>query len=312
MMQRYNYRRPSYILTKDTPADWIRTAKLNKRVVRFNRVVAVVERSLLSQVQGELAYFENLKLGRVVPAKQCAWIARRPRVGNGRRGQRGKGRIVRNRGQQHNRGQRGSNPKLRALGVGGPFAVPARIRAKLTFSKTVAITNTGFGYANIRFSPTNAYDVDPAFASTAMPFFTEYTTMYRRYRVDSSAISVKFANLDLIAHTAYVTADNQDPGANLATPQPLMSNRTSRHGVLGLGTGQGTCSIRNHASTSIFAGVANVGQDDAYSALSGNSPTNNWWWAVGVFSTGSIANGVHVDVRMDVTVEFYEVGTPST
>jgi len=226
---------------------------------------------------------------------------------NSRRGGRGGSR----RGRKTKKGDRGRNPNLRALVVRGPFAVPGRIRVTLSYSKTVAVTNATFGYANVRFSPTNAYDIDPVLGSTAMPFFTEYMTMYRRYRVDSANIRVGMANLDLVAYTAYVTADNQDPGANTATPQPLMSNRTSKHGILGLGTGQGTCVIRNRASTAYFAGVRNTQQDDAYSALAGNSPTNNWWFAVGIFSTGAIANGVHCDIKLDVTVEFYEVATPS-
>jgi len=190
--------------------------------------------------------------------------------------------------------------------------VAPRTRAKMTFSKTVAITNATFSYANIRFCPTQAYDVDPIFGSTAMPFFAEYSIMYRRYRTVSAVITVGFANLDLVAYTAYIAATNQDPGANTATYAPLMSSRISRQCAIGLGTGAGVGRLRLQASTSDFGGVRNTLQDDAYSALAGNVPTNNWWFAVGVLSTGAIANGVHVDVRLDVVVDFYEVGTPAT
>jgi len=216
------------------------------------------------------------------------------------------------RGGGRKRGARGRRGGTRLMVVGGRFAVPPRTRAKLCYSKTVAITNATFGYANVRFSPTNAYDVDPVLGSTAMPFFTEYNSMYRRYRTVSAVITVNFANLDLVAYTAYVTADNQDPGANTANYAPQMSNRMSRHCVLGLGTGDGNGRLRLRASTSDFGGVRNTLQDDNYSALAGNSPTNNWWFNVGVLSTGAIANGVHADINIDVIVDFYEIGTLPT
>lgn len=225
-------------------------------------------------------------------------------------GMRGGG-IRGTRRQKKNVVGRERNPPLRVVVNPGRAFMPDRYRTMLTFQKTVAVTNAGLGYANVRFSPTNAYDVDPVLGSTACPGFLPLTTLYRRYRTDSAVCRVGFANLDLIALTAYITADNQDPGSNTATYQPLLSNRYSVNRVIGLGTGNSSGALTLRASTAQFGGVRNVGQDDSYSALSGNSPTNNWWFAVGVVSTGAIANGVHISFRCDLTIEFYELGTPA-
>lgn len=46
-----------------------------------------------------------------------------------------------------------------------------------------ALANTGFNTASVGYQINGLFDVDPRLASTQVPYFTEWMTMYVRYRV---------------------------------------------------------------------------------------------------------------------------------
>lgn len=94
-------------------------------------------------------------------------------------------------GRRQNRDERPSHA-LRVTGIRS-FA-PPRVLVQLKFFKTGNISGPGTS-AGERLFPTNAYDVDPLFASTAMPGFSEWGLLYRSYRTLSSKISVEFSNM---------------------------------------------------------------------------------------------------------------------
>jgi len=177
------------------------------------------------------------------------------------------------------------------------------------------MNNAGSAFANIRFTPTYCYDVDPALGSVAVPGFTEYGTLYRFYRLVSARIVVNFGNNEAFPLTAYVCPINFDPGANaaLAVATSVRGQNVCRAAMLGSLTGIGTKIIRASTTTQTFGGVLWTGQIDTYCApVSGASaPANNWYYMVGVTSPQVLVNGVTLDVVLHLTIEFFELNTPT-
>lgn len=177
------------------------------------------------------------------------------------------------------------------------------------------MTHTGFATTNIRYSASNAYDVDPTVGSTAMPGYTELSTLYRRYRVFSTTLVATFANLEVFPGTVCVCPVNADPGANVSVPQPYMSFPGAKTSMVGAVSGDSVRVIRSTASPQTFGGSRYTGADDSYSALVNAGPTNQIWWYIGFFTpTNSLTTtgGVDVNVRLFVTLDFYELATPPT
>lgn len=191
--------------------------------------------------------------------------------------------------------------------------MPSRFRTRLTFQKLASINNNTFTFANIRFVPTNCYDIDPQFATTAMPGFSELGSLYRLYRAKSFRISVSFSNLDATSVNCYICPINIDPGVNDSTAQNLLSNRRMRNVMIGPSTGMSTSkSIGTRVAIDEFGGVKWSGQIDQYcSSTSGSAPTNNIYLAVGIETSPAMTLGVVAVVKITVDLEFFELSSPS-
>ncbi len=193
---------------------------------------------------------------------------------------------------------------------------PSRLRTKLRFSKFVTMSAAASTAANIIFAPTYAYDIDPTIGSTAMAGFSEYAQMYRFCRVQASNIVLHFANQQSFNVVAYVTPVNTNPGANYAasTAQTFLANPFTRQAILGPLTGRNTAIVRHSETTAKYAGAWNARVNDTYvgSTTGASSPTNNWYWTVGVVGTASVSTGVDVLVTLDIDIEFFELTNPSS
>jgi hypothetical protein len=198
----------------------------------------------------------------------------------------------------------------------GRLPIPPRAYTRLHFWSPKTINNAAAIYANVRFIPTYAYDVDPALGSTAMPFFAELGTLYRYYRVTSSKISVHFAQVsaDATATNTCVCPVNFDPGANTAASANYFSNPLSKKGILGYSTGNSTCVVSNSMKTDTFAGVKWEGVIDNYCGTTTGSlvPSNNWYWFVGTYTSPAMTNGCIAFIDLSVDICFFEETSPST
>jgi len=186
---------------------------------------------------------------------------------------------------------------------------PPRLRMNLLFQKQVIMNNSGVGYQNVRFAPTNAYDIDPTVGSTAMSGFSEYATLYRFYRVHSSRILVDFVNQETFGVMVYVAVANSDPSTGSATCVAFLTNPRTKQMTLGPATGMSSGAIRSNHSTSQMGGVSSLSILDEYSALTSGSPNNNWWWVIGTFSAANMSSGIFMSLRIEVEVEFFEFAT---
>lgn len=192
----------------------------------------------------------------------------------------------------------------------GPTFMPPVFRTGLRYAKELNMVNALSGWANVRFIPTYAYDVDPIAGSTAMPGFTELQTIYRAYRVLGSRIKVEFSNLDTLAGTVVVCPVNYDPGANTVSFQTYLSSFSTKSAPIGFSTGNGQARVSHSFRTSQFGGALSNAVD-TYSTSLTAAPANNIFWLVGSYLNTNQINGVFIHVIIDIDIEFFELLSPA-
>lgn len=131
------------------------------------------------------------------------------------------------------------------------------------------VTTAGGLLANIRFT-TNAYDVDPVLASTAMAGFTELAALYARFRTLRMSYKFTACNQELfpvsIIHGfSNVVITSAALGLNYAE-NPLMSCH-----MLGPLTGQGRGSYARSSSVGDISGTNQYLLDDLYTGSTTSS-----------------------------------------
>jgi len=149
-----------------------------------------------------------------------------------------------------------------------------------------------------------------------MPGFTEYSGLYRKYRVNGFMATCSYSNLEAVPVLVYLTVLNSDPGTSVVpgTAQTLLAQPITQRSLIGPLTGNSALrQLSLNASVSSFGGSSNKELDDSYSAfVTGTAPLNNMWLLVGAFKqAGTLAAGILFDLAIDIDIEFFEVNTPS-
>jgi len=194
---------------------------------------------------------------------------------------------------------------------------PDRLRTHLRFHKLLVVQNSSANSASVRFEPTYAYDVDPTVASTAMPGFTEYSGLFRKYRVNGFKAVVSYSNVETTPVLVYIAPLNQDPGSNVVgtTAQTILAQPCSQERLVGPITGNGTTVLTCYGSVAGLGGSSNQSIDDNYSAFTSgsSSPANNMYLHVGAIGQGAtLTSGVQVDITIDIDIEFFEAAFPAS
>jgi hypothetical protein len=187
------------------------------------------------------------------------------------------------------------------------LALPDRYICKLRYWKSVQLSLNTINTPSVRFSPSNAYDIDPLLASTAMSGYVELAAIYGSYRVTGSDIVVECIN----ASTAHpvrlmVGATNVDPGGTPSAPYilSLAEQPYAKSTIVGLAGGP-PARVKNHLTTERIYGNPMVLYDDNFSAPTTGSPSNNWWWVIGLYSQSLFAQTATLNVTIEVEVQFY-------
>ncbi len=204
---------------------------------------------------------------------------------------------------------------MQTLTVLGKNFAPDRFRTTLKFNSVGLHFNNGQIYCNIRFAPTNCYDVDPTLGSTAMPGFTELAGIYRRYRAIRFRAKVSFANAEAHTGVVWVCPVNADPGANTSSYQTYLSNKRCKAQAIGLSTGSSTAGLKTGwVGVAEFGGSRNPENDDRYSGdTSGsNAPQNIIYLAIGFITDVAQTVGMMVCVDLEVDLEFFELSSPAS
>jgi hypothetical protein len=184
------------------------------------------------------------------------------------------------------------------------------VYAKPSYMFQAASVNTG-----VRFSPTNAYDVDPTLGSTALPGFTELAGLYKFYRVASSRVKVAFYNKEAFPEVLYLLPTNTDFGANPSTAvqTSFLSNPNCKSQIIGPLTGGGKAILTHSISTAGYSGASVERAIDPYVGRTNGSasPTNNYYWNIGCLGDANMVTGVDYVIQIWVTIRFFELVEPS-
>lgn len=220
-----------------------------------------------------------------------------------RKGKKGKGRG------QRKRPATGA-PKL--VVYRGLQYMPPRFQTTLRFTASNIVSNSLNTYANFRYEPTYAYDIDPSLGSTVMPGFSEFMLMYRQYRVNWFKATCRFSSREAFPTMAYLCPVNFDPSVNTANYQNYLSSRSARIKPLGSLTGNGACTVSlPRVSVASFAGARQNQSDDGTVGSSTSAPANNIWVIIGLTGTANLTNGAYFLVTIDIDLDFMELASPS-
>lgn len=169
------------------------------------------------------------------------------------------------------------------------------------------VTNIGGAQAGIKFR-TEAYDVDPAIASTAMPGFTEFAAFYSRYRALKLGYKFSVSNYEafpvsiLHGYTINsIASGSLNPGY---AGNPLFGTA-----ILGPATGSGKGVYSQNKSVVQIAGTTQPLYDDLYTGSTTSATlatAGTVYCNLGIVSAIPLtANGVHVFVEITLRVRFY-------
>jgi hypothetical protein len=188
------------------------------------------------------------------------------------------------------------------------MAFPPRMLAKLKFWTQVGFVLTTNNYANYRFRPSGAFDVDPALGGTSMAGFAELSAFYQTYRVSRSQIKVTLiCPSATIPVTLIVLPMNADPTNSFGVANIIasMGNPYAKSKTSGL-TGSNPPVVSSDMSTKVIFGDSEVLFDHNFTALVSTVPNNNWFWNVCVLAPAVIATAVYAVVEIYVDCEFYD------
>jgi hypothetical protein len=185
--------------------------------------------------------------------------------------------------------------------------MPVEFDTTFTYLVQYVVTTNGALLANIRFT-TNAYDVDPTLASTAMAGFSELAALYARFR--TLHMSYKFTAynqeafpVSILHGFSCVVISSAALGLNYAE-NPLMSSH-----MLGPLTGQGRAVYRKSASVQEISGTAQSLYDDLYTGSTTSSTLASAGTCHCYFGVVSNANltaaGVLVTAEISLRVRLY-------
>ena len=188
------------------------------------------------------------------------------------------------------------------------LVISDRYRTGLRYWKMVSFNLAAVNTAAVRFSPSNAYDVDPLVGGTNMSGFIEMAGFYNRYRVLASKLKCEVTNGTNATPIVVITCPlNDDPGST-PTSAAILSWKEQPYAVskmVGL-TGSPVIVIDNRMSTEKIFGSKMALFDDAFQAYTTNSPGNNWFWAIGVYSLATTSANIQICVTIEVDVEFFD------
>jgi hypothetical protein len=158
-----------------------------------------------------------------------------------------------------------------------------------------------------RFSPSNAFDVDPLLGGTNMSGFTEMSSLFSTYRVLDSTIKVETTNPSTTQPVvSFLAPVNVDPGAAPSAAYILSIKEQPYSTAKSIGLlGAPLATIGSKMSTERIFGSKAALFDDAFAAPVTGSPANNWFWVIGLYAFNVIPAAIFSTVTIDVDVEFF-------
>lgn len=185
--------------------------------------------------------------------------------------------------------------------------MPEEFDTKLKYLTFEAISNVGATAASLRFR-TEAFDVDPALGSTAMPGFTEFAAFYQRYRTLAMRYKFSIANQEAfpVAVLAGYTCSTIASGSLgiVYAGNPLFQDS-----ILGPLTGQGRVTFQDDKTVVQVVGSTQPLYDDLYTGSTTSATlatAGTIYCHIGVNSPLALtAAGCVCAIEIELTIRFY-------
>jgi len=190
-----------------------------------------------------------------------------------------------------------------------PRAVmPPEFDTVLSYHVQDQVTNVGALLASIKFD-TNAYDVDPALGSTAMPGFTEFAGFYSRFRTLAMSYKFSVANQEVFPLTIIHGFSNSSIASG-AVNINYAGNPMMQSTMVGPLTGMCTRILRGSKTVCQINGTQQPLFDDLFTGSTTSSTltstgTKYCYCAVVAPVVLTAAGGLLVTVEIKLRVRFY-------
>jgi hypothetical protein len=185
--------------------------------------------------------------------------------------------------------------------------MPEEFDTTLVYTVQDVMTNVGGTAASIKFR-TEAYDVDPALASTAMPGFAEFAAFYARYRTLALGYQFDCANQEAFSVTLLHGYTNSSIASG-SLPITYAGNPLFGTSIVGPATGSNTARFRNMKTVCQISGTAQPLYDDLFTGSTTSATlatAGTCYCNLGVISNAALtALGVLVTARISLRIRFY-------
>lgn len=185
--------------------------------------------------------------------------------------------------------------------------MPSTFRTTMKYIVQDIVTNVGGVLASIRFR-TDAYDVDPALASTAMPGFAELALIYARFRAIGMGYKFSVANQEAFS-LSVIHGFSTSSIASGSLVLTYAGNPLFHTAILGPLTGQNRGQFSQRKTVREISGTDQSLFDDIYTGSTASATlatAGTVWCNFGILSPVALtAAGVLVTVEVTLDLELY-------
>lgn len=181
-----------------------------------------------------------------------------------------------------------------------PGSAPDVMHVKLTYCENRTINALGGGVYVYRGNSIN--DPDLTGVGHQAMGHDEWATLYRRYKVTGSKITVIGTTTDT-GETPIYAVTPMTQSAALGAFESYQEQEYSKMAAVGrIGTGFIPNQTVNFMSTRRMRGIYEVDDED-YAALMGNNPTKEWFWHIAYADTGK--SSADVTINISIKLEYW-------
>lgn len=185
--------------------------------------------------------------------------------------------------------------------------IPPSVMVRLKYIVNRSLNNAGLNNASIQLRANGLYDVDPALASTPVPGFVEWMTMFTKYRVLKTTSKCTFIGRDAaLAPIVNLGMGNTFHAANAKTIGYFEGSDQKTIIVPGLSGTVKTLSMSRN--TTQIVGDEEAMAEEQYSGTNAANPVNLTFVSVAAdvsYLGAAFVNGVSIRWETEFWSEFY-------
>jgi len=186
--------------------------------------------------------------------------------------------------------------------------VPNRIVSRLKYICNRILSNTGLNTCSIQFRSNGLYDVDPAVASSSVPGFAEWLTLYQRYRVLKCHTKCTFVNREAFPVIINLGFDTQPYTANTKV-LAYYEGSNQKTQILGTNAASFGTTIEMSRGPEIVGDNMAL-NDFGYTGTVASNPSSLWYHSISADASylGTVFTTLGVAVRWETEfeTEFFE------